>query len=112
MHRLIKIYKTFGKDNQFKKLLEEFQELFDAFRQYKLGRYTNTETKADFIALMDELNDFRVLVSQIAIVEYGMNTAEIEAMLNSKVNRTIKIIDQIEPGKDKLQEYTRLRRNI
>lgn len=105
--KLIEIFNHFTKDNpgaQDMKLLEEYEEMIVAFIYYQTHR-----NKDAFMDVLGEMLDFAVILSQKAIVEYGENFEEIEAMFKHRVNRTHGIVKEMKvTGKS----YTELRRNI
>ena len=105
MHKHIKTYNFFTKHNQNSQILkadEEINEVADSYIEYK------TKPNTDKIrALYYEICDFRFLIQQIMIVEYGYTIEELNSMFNEKVNRTIEIVQEcIRTG----QSYDEIRR--
>lgn len=102
IYNLITIYRFFTKHNpkaQDKKLDEEITELIEAYNTYK-----HTPNKANFMAMLLEVADCSVITHQKAIVEYGLNMDEIQAMYNMKVERTIKLIKECNGDPEKYDE--------
>lgn len=103
-NNLLKIWSKFKKF-QTDKIYEEFGELTEAFCCWVVN-----PSKENFIELIDELNDFTILALQFAIGKYDMSLEEIESMKQNKIYRTVKIINQMDPSKDSVEEYNRIRR--
>lgn len=91
--KLIENYNFFTKENpksQDDKLLEECIEFDLAYAEYLVE-----PTKANFIAMLGEELDVLNLLCQKAIVEYGLNMDEIEAMFKLRIDRTSEIIKRM-----------------
>lgn len=103
MHnKMRKVFRHFGRENQLKKLGEEYKELGEAIQS------------GDFIHVAEELADVFVIMCQLELdrsndVEsskdwmllqcklYGIDALAIYKITNNKLNRTLERIDTI-PG--------------
>lgn len=115
--RIIKIFVHFTKHKHLKqadtklkqrdKAEEELKELVNA-----VVLWLFKPTQANFINVMDELNDLTIVLKGFAYGEYGITEAEIRSMQEDKVNRTLTIIGKSDRNKEPYAEYDRIRKEV
>jgi len=82
INKLIQVH-YINPDTKLDKLKEEIQELIQSIDEY--------QNNADIYPVLEELADVCICTLGIAIVKHGVNTEEFKAILDNKLNRSIRI---------------------